>query len=754
MPRPNTNLRKRNTTATDKFVSLAKDAYESSTSYVDQNYRKVWDNAIRAFHNEHPQGSKYYHPTYKFRSKLYRPKTRGTIRRVEAAGAAAFFGNLDLVKVDADNENDERQVMSAKIHHWLLNYRLEKSIPWFQTCIGGLQDAAAVGVVASYNYWDFRKRATDGKIIADKPVVDLRPIENLRIDPSANWLAPINSSPYLIDLIPMYIGDVLDMMHTIDDKTGAPKWKHYKDAEIISSQKYDYDTTRQARHGKRQDPHEVRDRLNAFEIVWVHRNIMKQHGEDMIWYTLGTELLLSEPKYLDEVYFHGDRPYTMGSYMLETHKIYPAGLPELSKDLQKEANEIANSRLDNVKLVLNKRYFVKRGREVDLSSLVRNAAGSATLMTDPKEDVVVVDTPDVTGSSYAEQDRINLDFDELVGSFSPGSVQSNRQLNETVGGLQLLKGDSGTMTGYGLKTFVETWMQPTLRQVVKLEAKYETDITIFSLAAEKADAFQRYGVNTDMDKLLDQELTVTVNVGMTATDPGTRLQQLILVTQAFTQIAANNTGLDLKTLADEMYGKIGYRDSEKFWPGEEPPEVVQLKQGISQLKAELEGKTREKQVEGQIKYALEQMKVEGENRRTSADIEFKKEAENNKRYIAELDARTKFMIARLNKNAEAAKSVLEAKRGEQLALTDQVRREEDIDRQDRDKAEAKENEGKEKAVTEENNQAVEAVQSSLTEIKQELEEGDEERERIQSIILEELKKRDPKLAKKLKKAKK
>ena len=56
------------------WLELAKNAYSSSTTYVDANYRKKWEDAINMFQSRHPQDSKYNTETYKHRSKLFRPK--------------------------------------------------------------------------------------------------------------------------------------------------------------------------------------------------------------------------------------------------------------------------------------------------------------------------------------------------------------------------------------------------------------------------------------------------------------------------------------------------------------------------------------------------------------------------------------------------------------------------------------------------------------------------------------------------------
>ena len=44
----------------------------------------------------------------------------------------------------------------------------------------------------------------------------------------------------------------------------------------------------------------------------------------------------------------------------------------------------------------------------------------------------------MTASAFQEQDRVNVDYDELIGNFSQGSVMTNRKMGETVGGMKML----------------------------------------------------------------------------------------------------------------------------------------------------------------------------------------------------------------------------------------------------------------------------------------------------------------------------
>lgn len=638
------------------WLDLVQDAYHQSTTFMDNNYRRQWDTNIRNFQSRHPAGSKYYHSSYNWRSKLFRPKTRSAIRNNEAAAVAAFFANRDVVSIEPQNENDKIQKASANIIKELIQYRLTKSIPWFLTLMGAYQDAMVPGVVISYQAWDYKERTIkekapvytpsgdpvigeDGKpeygtferteIIRDQPIIELIPVENIRFHPAAKWTDPINTSPYLIELIPMYIIDIQARMDMTYPKTKQPKWKPLAEGVLKSARKQNYDITRQAREYPRTDTGDQPSggkAASVYDVVWVHRNIMKIREEDWFFYTLGTEHLLSDPVILNKVYPHG-RPYVMGISVVEAHKSYPSGLGQLGENVQTEINSVVNQRLDNVQLVMNKRYFVKRGSAVDLKSILRNAAGSVTMVNNTADDVRPIEFNDVTQSAYQEQDRLNLDFDEVVGNFSVGSIQSNRKLNETVGGMAMIRGNSNALTEYSLRTFGETWVEPTIRQTVKLEQMYETDEVILGIAADKANLFQKYGIDQITDDLLNQELTTTVTVGMGATDPVMRMQNFTIGLRVILEVLTStppNT-LDVIEVAKEVFGYLGFKDGTRFFVKAmgQDPEKMQMQQIITQLQAliqDLQKKVEGKEVESRTKLITAGMKERGEDRRKAADI--------------------------------------------------------------------------------------------------------------------------------------
>lgn len=625
-------------TSDTDWLSLARESFQASSTYLDANLRKKWERNIALFQSRHPDGSKYNTPAFKHRSRYFRPKTKSVVRKNEAAAAAAFFANIDVVSIEPQDDANPIQRASAELMNELINYRLETSIPWYLTLLGALQEAQVMGIVASYQYWMYKEKVTKSyapladamgmpmvdesgkqlaeevesvKVLADKPCIELMPLENFRFDSGAAWTDVVGTSPYIIRCVPMYVDAVKQQMKDADPKTGAPKWKKYEEGEIRAAM-VEYDSIRQQREGKAQDPKVDNNApLNAYEIVWCHENFVRIDGEEFVYWTLGTQHMLTEPKPLAEVYFHGERPIVVGCAVFEAHRTVPDSVVGIGAELQRELNDTANQRRDNVSLVLNKRWIIKRGKQIDTDALMRNVAGGAIAVDNPAEDILPLDFQDVTGSAYAEQDRLNVDFDELTGNFSQSSVATNRSLNETVGGMRMLGGGAHQLTEYLLRTFVETWAEPVLRQLVKLEQAYETDEVVLALAGGKAKLEQKYGIDTVTDELLNQSLTTRVNVGLGATDPQAKLQKFMMALKTYAETMQILPDADPQAIRRELFALVGYKDGERFFKQEDNPvnqqlvaQLQELQQALGQMQQEMAAKDlalKDKSEQNQLK---------------------------------------------------------------------------------------------------------------------------------------------------------
>jgi len=648
----------------DEWLRLARDAFTTSTDFLDGSLKAQWERNYAMFRSKHPPGSKYYSESYKARSKIFRPKTRSAVRRNEAAASKAYFSTYDAVQITAENDDDPEQVAAAAVNKELMNYRLKHSVKWFKAVIGAYQETMNVGFVVSMQRWIYKEKTVDyeqdvmgddGKtvldeqgnvatetvtetiMVEDRPIIELRPLENIRLDPACDWMDPINTSPYLIDMMPMYV-------YEVKANVASEGWRELSDEVILSAAKQHYDTTRQQREGtERRDSKEGQTSINEYQLVWVHRNIIKRDNQDWVYYTLGSTIMLSDPVTIEEAYDQTERPYVGGSCIIEAHRTYPSAPTELGAGIQNEANEIANARIDNIKLAINQRKYIRRGADIDFKNLMRSVPGGCVMMDDTANDVRAEDVRDVTSSSYQEQDRLNVDFDEIMGTFSPGSVQANRKLNETVGGMELLDNDANFMSEYQLRVFNETWVEPVLNQVLKLIQKHETDETILAIAGRKAN-MAKHGVEKLDMRALAEPMTLSVSVGFDSTDPRKRIEKMAIgmrtIGEFFPQVIQQ---ADPEPVISEVFGALGFDTGKRFFPNmgeDEDPRIQQLQQQLQQLQQYI--KTKQIETEGKLK--IEQLKQQGANARERTKIESMhtiEEAKNRLAYIdKQLDAET------------------------------------------------------------------------------------------------------------------
>jgi hypothetical protein len=140
------------------YLRLSQEAYKSSTDYFDSSIRKQVESAIRQFQGVHPVGSKYHSETYRNKSRLFRPRTRAMTRKAEAVAAEALFSTADTISTKALDDNNKLQGAAPALMKRLLDYRLDKSIPWFLTAIGAYQDAMVAAPCVSYQYWEYDKK--------------------------------------------------------------------------------------------------------------------------------------------------------------------------------------------------------------------------------------------------------------------------------------------------------------------------------------------------------------------------------------------------------------------------------------------------------------------------------------------------------------------------------------------------------------------------------------------------------------------
>lgn len=641
--------------------TIGREIFQSSTNWINQSTRLKWTNSLRAFQGLHPSESKYLSTDYRYRSRLFRPKTRAMVRKAEASTAEAFFANEDIVSIQAMDDNDKNQQASAEINKALIQYRLTSTIPWFLTLVGARQDAEVMGICIGKAYWKYKEKLshtkqvhtyhpeldiplynTDGTPVTedydvflktqDHPWVDLVAPENFRFDPGADWRNPIATSPYTIELIPMYIADVME-------KIKSDEWMNVSESAVRGSTDLDDDTTRRSREngrvpGKDHDTWKPRQ----FDICWIRENIIRNKGADWHYFTLSSGgQLLTKPRPLEEVYLQGIRPYVCGFVLPEAHKVYPTSKVDLMRDLQTQINDVTNLRLDNVKLALNPRQFIKAGMGIDPQDM-RTFMPGKTIITNTKDDprncIVWDRPPEVTASSFQEHDRLNMDVDEITGGTSNTTMQAMPQVYRTTDNMEMMDGNASILEEYDQRVFAETFVEPMIKHLVKLEQAYETDPVILAIAGQKANLYQKFGMNQITDDLLKQELTIRVNVGLGATKPEKKLNNFVKASQVIAEIfgPAASSGANFEEITKEVFSACGFKDGARFFePGFD---VHKAQQDMAQ--SQKKGGEDPQVTQGKIQLAQAQQQAQAQQDSEAHQMEMKEMALGHQQKMEEM----------------------------------------------------------------------------------------------------------------------
>lgn len=590
----------------DFWVSRARDAYAKSTDFLETEHVKQWQKNRNNFESKHPAGSKFYSEAYRFRSKLFRPKIRAAESKGEAAYAEAMFGASEIVTVRPADEASKEGAVMAEIWQAIVNWRIQKDLKWYMTSVGAFQSTWIYGIAVGRQDWLYEDEEHEAarpgqlsrierRVKVSKPRITVIDPMAFRFAPGSDWTDPVGTSPYIIEIVPMWLDDLMRFMSRPLVKGGQDAWIGVTREEVLAANRERSNSDAGKTEREKREEAQDKSKIDSFETIWVHRNIIQdESGVDHEFFTVGDSFLLSWPAPLDSPV---GRNYVVGVSNIEVFKPIPASRVQLSEMIQAEANDLVNQQMDNVRLALNRGYIVQRDKDTDLSTLRRAYPGRITMTSDINS-IREERVSDVTSSSYAQQDRLNNDMDDIVGGFSQGSVATNANLNRTVGGMQMLQNSSNAVTGYIVRTFVETWVEPVLGQILRLTQEYEEDSVIKKFAGERSLQMT--------DDLILKSMSVVVSVGFGNLDPKLRVQTLISSLQTAMAVAPRLAmRVDEDVVLAELTSVAGYRDGSRFLLSEEQMQQRQAQeQQVAQQAAQQGGG------DAQAKLAIEQQRLQ------------------------------------------------------------------------------------------------------------------------------------------------
>lgn len=641
-----------------EVLQIIQAALPRATDFFQQKALARLLKTYKATRNEHPEGSKYHKALYKARAAYHRPKTLNAMRRMQTKCANALFATRDVIEMSPGDESNPQNKAATAVRKELLNYRTSRksgrnAIPWMETTLGARTDAWQTGYTVSFQSWEYERRdagmepllGEGGRVLIDprtglpaqrrvwetlkdRPEVALIPIENCGIDPAAPWIDPAQRSSFFFIKEPMYRSAIEAAMK--QGRGGDIPWRdpakidwsqgrteQEPDARAVRTARGDDATDRLEDQGSA--PREV---SQGDFLVWRYIWFFRHGNVDYTVYTIGTRELLSDPIPTADAFpaLGGQRPIVMGTDVIRPHDLYPLSNAAALLPMQEEINDQANLRIDAQRQSVFPVAKVRRGKSVDVGALARRGPATNILVEEP-DDVMFETIPNGAAALFAEMDRLNNDFDETAGIFSNSSVQGQRAMNETVGGMKILAGDADAVANLELKIWTETWYERVIQQLSLLIAYYETDDRVLSICGQRAGLAEKFGINAITDDLLMAEVSTVVDIGTGANDPAEAAGRFKLATDTIIGVATIDMQLaaggskfrfNLQEVASEAYGGAGFKDAgERFVviEGDQPsPEVQQLQAQLQELQAQVAAYEQGKQ--GEIE--LEREKTSGE----------------------------------------------------------------------------------------------------------------------------------------------
>ena len=171
-----------------------------------------------------------------------------------------------------------------------------------------------------------------------------------------------------------------------------------------------------------------------------------------------------------------------------------------------------------------------------------------------------------------------------------------------------------TISEFVLRTFAETWVEPVLKATCSNLNSIMKPMNTLQLCQvrlvvfEGEDGVMGFGKDEYLDELLKQDVLLKVNVGMNATDPVGRVQNLLYGVGSLAQFPAMEGKFNIDEIAKEVFAQLGYKDGTRFlMPTDDvDPQIAELQAQIEQMQMMIETD----QVKMQGRMTIEQMKQE------------------------------------------------------------------------------------------------------------------------------------------------
>lgn len=540
---------------------------DSAKQFFEAEVQQKWWDALK-----HWQG-KHLKTPIKGRSKLFIRKPRAISARIQAGLLDAFFANPDeLISVTPGRKTVQQPIVdpatgepaidpntgqpavqqvpspdvaAARIRQAYLNYRLTKTIPWFQLVHSASDDLSVFNVAVFAIDWVKRIEKyeiteeetmvdpmtgqpmidqmtgqpqmrqmpprTEELILQNEPRVRLIVPEYIRVDPRVDWINPFDGQffihddfTYFQELAQLAEGDPLIDM---DNVSASPSVSRSNGPQgVIDQQRRNFSWE------QFEDP----DRKE----ILVGRYFYKVAGKWWIAWLDGDGRILKRPDMVREAL--GKPGYVIGVLEPESHVLYGDSKLTQLQDYFIFKNTWRNMRLDNAARIMNRHTIVSNDANADLVSLANKRPGGITTVDgDVRAAIAQEEISDISSSGYNEETMVDRDLEESsVTDISQGLTPQTKELaTQTVAREQ----HANIKEAVAIRIVAETLIRPAAEMILALAEDHESDESIMQIAGEMAGIVMP---DDNIPSLADikGQYQVKVRAGLGTVNRATKLQ--------------------------------------------------------------------------------------------------------------------------------------------------------------------------------------------------------------------------------------
>lgn len=331
----------------------------------------------------------------------------------------------------------------------------------------------------------------------------------------------LQEQPYVIELIPMRVGDMLDENDFLEKKGNKPYWNKEWLSDLresgVSTKVLDYQADIATDADGKEDL--------AFRSAYVNLMCMKTLENDEFYIPLekdGGDIIVNE----DQVgrFWHGHYPYIDYCPFPEDDEYYNLALVDAIGDIQIASTEVLNQMLTNIRDINNEMWIAGTGAaQTPDWQFQKHPSGIIRVVGDASQ-VQQVRTQDNTRSALLALQDLDTRGERAGGISSLyASGAPNQSVNQTARGAQIIDQNIDTNMKMIVDLFGEQVIKPLGEHFLELNAQYVTEEQSFYVTGRRG---VRDFLAIDPDKV-SANFDVTVNTDrMTKQTPASRQASL------------------------------------------------------------------------------------------------------------------------------------------------------------------------------------------------------------------------------------